>query len=311
MKKITFINSFRESCGVFQYGKRLSNILKKSTNYHLNYIEIETEENFFTNLNGLPNDTDFFIFNYHPLTMPWLGNHILQQLPNSKKIMLFHEGSEPAINVDSYILVSETENDLGNKYSIPRPLFENLNLKPIEAIKTFPIISSYGFGFGDKGFGRVVKIINEQFDNALIRLHIPFAYYGDREGQSIKNIYPGCYNEITKPGIKLEITNNFLTEQELLQFLSESTLNIFLYDEMKGRGLSSVIDYALSVDVPLAINKSWMFRKIYNTSPSICVEDKSLKEIIDQGIQPLQQYRDKWSNENLIKKVEQILNQTI
>jgi len=174
-----------------------------------------------------------------------------------------------------------------------------------------PVISSFGFGFGNKGFGRIVKTVNDQFDEAIIRLHIPFAHYGDMDKQSIKNIYPGCYAEVKKTGIKLEITNDFYTDEQLLNFLSESTLNIFLYDEMLGRGLSSVIDYGLSVNVPLAISQSYMFRHIKMTQPSICYEDRTLPEIIASGPEILQPLRDQWSQANFIAKYEQILNNTL
>src|SRR6185503_12130496 len=100
-----------------------------------------------------------------------------------------------------------------------------------------------------------------------------------------------------------------LTDYQLLEFLSQSDLNLFLYDEMNGRGLSSVIDYALSVDVPIGINDSFMFRHIQNEKSNVA--NHSLQEIIDFGTEHLQVYKQKWSNENLIKKYETILNDTL
>jgi hypothetical protein len=113
-----------------------------------------------------------------------------------------------------------------------------------------------------------------------------------------------------KSNIKLEITTDFLDDDGLLNFLASSTINVFLYDHMPERGLSSVIDYALSVKKPLAISKSHMFRHILAASPSICYEDRTLSEIISSDSDPLQQFRDKWSPSNFIKRYETIINNT-
>lgn len=295
MEVVLFINHKEKQCGVYQYGRRTANILK---NYV--YCEVSSLEELYGFVE-LHKPTKI-IYNYHASTMPWLGRN---NMPDIKSFGMHHEGSK-IVDFDKFIIVDSTFIDDERNFAVPRPLFENLNYAKKE--NTVPVISSFGFGFGNKGFGRLVKTVNDQFDEAIIRLHIPFAFYGDNDKQSMQNIYPGCYAEVKKPGIKLIITNDFLTDSELLLFLSESTINVFLYDEMMGRGLSSVIDYALSVNVPIAITKSDMFRHIYNTYPSICVEDRSLKEIISTGAGVLQQYKDKWSNNNLIKNYEQSLD---
>jgi len=247
------------------------------------------------------------IINYHELTMTWFSG--CEKDNDIVYYVLHHEGTEHSnLNPDYYLYVDSTFRDVDNRFAVPRPLFETVPHGPAHDV---PVISSFGFGFGNKGFGRIVKTVNDQFDEAIIRLHIPFAHYGDMDKQSIKNIYPGCYAEVKKTGIKLEITNDFYTDEQLLNFLSESTLNIFLYDEMLGRGLSSVIDYGLSVNVPLAISQSYMFRHIKMTQPSICYEDRTLPEIIASGPEILQPLRDQWSQANFIAKYEQILNNTL
>jgi len=73
------------------------------------------------------------------------------------------------------------------------------------------------------------------------------------------------------------------------------------------RGLSSTIDYSLSVKKPIAINDSNMFRHINNVTPSINVNNTSIKEIIINGFAPLEKIYDEYSNKNFIKKYETIL----
>jgi len=306
IKNILFINSVERNCGVHSYGTRVFNILRKATsNYRYHYCECASMGDYDQWVSTL--QPVAIIYNYHPLPMQWFTGCNNTAV---RHYMIWHEGSEHTnLKPDYWLYPDTTINDENNKFALPRPLLEYVGLLYPE--NTIPVISSFGFGFGNKGFGRVVKTVNDQFDKAIIRLHIPFAHYGDQDQSSIKNIYPGCYAEVKKPGIQLQITNEFLNDNLLLRFLAESTLNIFLYDDMPGRGLSSVLDYALSVRRPLAINNTWMFRHIRDTQPSICVEDRPLKDIITSGSEALEQYRLKWSNQKLIDKFEEILNKTL
>jgi hypothetical protein len=83
---------------------------------------------------------------------------------------------------------------------------------------------------------------------------------------------------------------------------------VFFYQNYHDyNGISSVIDYALAVEKPIAINKSSMYSHITNTNPSICVEDNYFKEIISNGFLPLKERKDSWSNENFIDTIETIL----
>lgn len=303
MKTILFFNHKQKQCGVYQYGYRTGSILTKSTKFNFVYCEVESEAEYLS-LMHTHNPVAVF-YNYHPSTMSWFGNDCIVRFNKAIHFGLHHEGSEPGIRFNGgCIVLDSTFKDTHDHFAVPRPLIEGVEVTYKQ--NDIPVISSFGFGFGNKGFGRLVKMVNDQFDEAIIRLHIPFAYYGDRNGDSVRSIYPGCQNEVKKPGIKLVITNDFMTDAELLNWLAASNLNAFLYDEMPGRGLSSVIDYALSVNVPLAITKTHMFRHIVNTSPSICVEDRSLKDIIQSGAGALQQYRERWSNQKLIEKYELI-----
>jgi len=303
MSVILFINSVQKNCGCHDYGERTFRILENSVPYNFIYKEPNNLEEYNALKEGIKPEA--VIHNYHPLTMAWLPPFE----PTSKTVnmLLHHEGTELNLKPDYWLYVDSLHSETGNKFAIPRPLVEwSLHWKPINII---PVISSFGMGFGNKNYGLITKTVNEQFDEAILRFHIPRAYYGDRNGESTAGILPGIYNEMQNPNIHLEITHDFLSEDELLQWLAESSLNVFLYEQMEGRGLSSVIDYALSVDVPIAINDSAMFRHIQN--PISNVANNSLKYIIAAGTDHLKVYKQKWSNENFLRKYESILNETL
>ena len=149
-------------------------------------------------------------------------------------------------------------------------------------------------------------IVCSELDEAIINLHMPSAHF-DRPIEETEKVLFECKNALTKSGVKLNITRDFISEEALLNFLASSDINLFPYDSHPTRGLSSVIDYALSVDKPIAITKAHMFRHIIGTSPSICIEDRTLLEIMKSGVEPLKIYKDSWSNYQLIKKYEYIL----
>ena len=102
------------------------------------------------------------------------------------------------------------------------------------------------------------------------------------------------------------ISHDFFSNTDILKFLKSNTMNIFLYDTMYGRGISSTIDYAISVKKPLGISDSYMFRHIY--SDEICLYKNSINDCMKNSTNYLAKYLDEYSNNNIINKFQQILN---
>ncbi len=299
--KVLFLNHKIENCGVYQYGKRVFDILKNDTEIEYIYEEIDCYEEY---RNVLQKSTDIvaIIYNYHCSTMPWLHQSNIQR--TIKNIGIPHESQS-----DLFDIVCNIDPDApvtNNCFSLPRPIFENiaeLIALPTEnsEINDFiykytdtniPIFGSFGFGFHFKGFEKIIKLVNEQYDNAIIKFVIPVSHYAPDA-----NINSLCFNENKKPGIKLLISNDFFSTNDMLKFLHSNTVNIFLYDKLDGRGISSTIDYALSVKKPLAISDSYMFRHIY--SDEICLYKNTIPYCMTTSERYLYQFVEKYSNNNL------------
>jgi hypothetical protein len=245
-------------------------------------------------------------------------------LEEYNNIGILHESE--ASFFDIILSIDPDENEINNIFNLPRPIFENIqeitsnyiinNSKIKEFIdynegNNVPIFGSFGFAFFNKGFDKIVKIINDNYEKAIIKLVITVPHF-DSEYSKINNpkiLSESCNSLNLNPNIKLLITNEFFTNEEMLLFLSSNTANIFLYDHMYGRGISSVIDYAISANKPFVISDSYMFRHIY--SDNICVYKTSIHEAIDysQNILPL--IMNKFSNENLINKIDSIIEMTL
>ena len=166
---------------------------------------------------------------------------------------------------------------------------------------------SFGFGFVNKGFDKICSLINDNFESAVIKLHISNAFFGDRNGIISSQVINNCKQKITKEGIQLIITNNFLSNQEILSFLNSNDANIFMYDLMPNRGVSSCIDYSLSVNTPLILNNSNMFRHVTSENPQISIENNNINDILNMGLEPILHFKEKWSNQNLRDKFYKIL----
>ena len=307
MKTVLFINKKDPICGVYQYGIRVYKIIEKSKKYRFVYCEISTQQEYRNYIDVY--EPSAIIYNYVAFNQTsWLAEDLMREYSYVKHIKLCHE-DDVSLLFDVFI------NDVWQHhypiYWTARPIFENLDFQYKE--NKIPVIGSFGFAQVNKNFDKVCKLVNEEFDEAIIRIHTP-AITNDMWGinDNMLIVKDMCQREITKPGIKLQITHGFMSNYDLLKFLSENTVNVFMYrTDDHGRSLSSVIDYAVSVKRPLAISKSFMFRHISDVIPSICVEDTTLAQIIKNGHNVLDTHREAWKHDNLIKDYENILDQTL
>ena len=308
--KVLFLNSKRQRCGVYQYGKRLFNILDKSANAKYIYNELDSYDEYINIINTDKYDT--ILYNYHPAVMEWLNEYNIQK--NIKNIGMQHDLAENDI-FDITLRLDTTLEERPNRYNIPRPIFENIDtllnnhIPESDTINNFikysennvPIFGSFGFGFNRKCFDKIVKIVNDNYDSALIKFIIPTA-----ETQSSDDgIIERCISNITKPGIKLMIIHEFLDENDILLFLRSNTMNIFMYESHPSAGVSSVFDYALSVKTPIAISDASWFRHIY--SDEICVYKRNIKDILNVSEEYCKTFLDIFSNEKLRNKIESII----
>lgn len=193
-------------------------------------------------------------------------------------------------------------------FSTGRILRPYENRKPLPAI---PTIGSFGFSVGSKGFQRLIDAVQEEFDEAVIRINIPSNGIIDREATLARQQVELCRRRIWKPGIRLEATHRFLDDGELMDFLAGNTLNAFLYDYLPKAGISSVPDHALAARRPVAVTRSIMFRHLIGLDPPITFEDASLRDIIRNGTRPFDHLLREWTPENICLRYEQILGRVL
>ncbi len=310
--RILIISHKEKQCGVHQFGLNISNTLGKSKKYSFIYEECSSAEEYFRIVKKV--GPSAIIYNYYPTTLPWLTRDIIRKV-HVPHIDIIHEVTQEVADTaddsffDYHIAADPTlllKNPLVYKTGRLIQKYENRF-----AVPEIPTIGSFGFGTLGKGFEKLVSTVQNEFDEAVIRLNIPFATFGDADGNSARAIAGRCGELIVKPGIQLTLSHKFMTQDQVFDFLGANTINAFFYEENNGRGISSAVDHALAVHRPVVITKSAMFRHMHSASPSICVEDSSLKKIIQNGIGPLVRYNREWSEENLIWDYERIIESVL
>ena len=305
---VLFVNHKIKKCGVYQYGVRLFTILKESEKINWVFKEMDCYDEYINEIHNTAYDLIFY--NYHPQIMQWLNPFNIQK--RVKNIGLQHDLDENDI-FDTTLRLDCTLDERPNRYNIQRPIFENVD-KLLENYTPFseefaeflnygkdtkiPIFGSFGFGFKRKNFDQIVKYVCDNCDEAIIKFVMPCADTVQFDAYIIDE----CVSEMKKPGINLLITHEFVDEIDIVKFLQTTTMNIFMYETYLSAGVSSVIDYALSVKTPIAITNSSWFRHIYSEEIDVCVNN--LNHILKHSSSVCDKYREKYSNKNLIDTVD-------
>ncbi|TDQ31974.1 methyltransferase domain-containing protein [Phyllobacterium brassicacearum] len=292
-----FVTHRGQRCGVWQFGSRLHEALAADGRIEWYYVECADFQEFQTA--AVATKPDVILANFHPSTMPWAAEGL--RADGAVSFSVFHEASRASIaalqNRPFDILLCPDPTLIANDPGILAvPRFMPTPVKQLPPVPSVFTVGSFGFGTPGKGFEKLCALVNAQCNDARIRINIPpHDYPTIVSPEEITKIVDACRAAVTRPGIELDITHNFLDEPGLLDFLATNSINAFLYDDAPGRGISSCTDYALAAGRPIAVTRTSMFRHLSGVNPSICVEDRSLAAIAESGTNALEHYRETYA----------------
>lgn len=309
---VLFVNYKAEKCGVYQWGKNVLEAISKSQKYVFDYVEV-------LNLDELDSyvaksNCEAILYNYHAQTLTFINPSMARRY-NRVNIALMHEMTQAEADTmpdrffQYYVMGDPTliENNPA-VFKTGRLILPYINTtKPPEVLT----IGTFGFSVGSKGYQRLIDVVQDEFDEAIIRVHIPSNGIIDVDGSVANRQVKDCQRRIRKSGIRIQASHEFLDRDAMLGFLAANTINAFLYDYLRVAGIASSPDHALAVRRPMVITKSIMFRHLHSLNPSITIEDSSIKEIIRNGIQPFSHLYDLWNEKNLRAEYENILDLTL
>jgi hypothetical protein len=143
-----------------------------------------------------------------------------------------------------------------------------------------------------------------------VNINMSYGAYVDMTGGLAHAIAAEC-RRIANPNIILNVTHDFIPDRySLAKFLNKNDLNLFLYATQPGRGISSCVDSGLTAMKPLALSDSNMYRHM-NWKTGLLAENNSIRDLIAAGLEPTDEFRQKYSNDNYIKDFETIMEKII
>jgi len=300
MTSIVFFSHRERQCGVHQFGKQIFAAISRSSQFNFIYCEVAHPSDVRDAV--LQYDPAAVLINFHPATIGWIAGWPLWSL-QVPTIGIMHEMTAAlAERTDDTLFDYYIYHDPSAKLRNPR--FFTAGRLIGEAVESAPApsrvtIGSFGFATAGKGFEAVAARAHAEFDDCLIRFNIPSSDFSDKDGSEAHRVADRCRSIIYKPGIDIEITHDFMDLQDVKAFLAGNSLNAFFYDEQSERGISSAIDVALAARRPIAARHTSMVRHLFDAQPSIFIEERSLREIVESGLSPLQPYIDRWTADNM------------
>ncbi len=299
-----FINCVEAKDSIFESGKMAYGCLLGSGKFSLEYLEI-TPQNA-----AIPTNFDFYLFNYHHITMSWLDTKSIRKALPGVKMTLVLEVSPndpfvfcPNNDFDAYCVLDPTLNlQQKHVYAFPRPL-EKFNGQIDYQEQEIPIIGSFGFATTGKGFEHVIDAVNKEFGKAVVRINIPYADYTDGQGKYAKALGQMCC-ERAKGGIDVRITHDFMDKPTLIKWCGQNTLNCFLYDRNQP-GLAATTDQAITSGRPLITSKNNTFRHIQSFIKPFPYQ--SLKDAIANTAPLVAQIQKEWSPQRFCERFEKVL----
>jgi len=283
-------------CSIYESGLMCYNALKLSDKYSLEYCdEPQLQES----------DYDFTVFNFHHITNNWMLPFVHQcKGPTFTIVTEVGHDSNPmpytSQSFNYYMILDPTIIDTETIFGFPRPL-ELATVRKKENNNI--VIGSFGLPTPGKNWEEIVTRTQDEFNEALIRFNIPHASYVPMTQREIDRIIYSCNRLIVKPNINLQITNDYMSKEELIDWCSQNTINVFLYNRNQ-TGMSATTDQAIASGRPILVSKNDAFRHVLqylHPYPS------TIKEAIETTLPAVRQMQKDWSPIQFARKFENIV----
>lgn len=320
-KKILFVNQileYKAACGIGQIGNSYANALKNHPEYNFIIVYEDKIDKIKQAIREI--SPRAVIYNYSPVSTPWINDLSLrQEFPDILHVRFMHDVNQwdvdnynPAQNHHWMFNISSDPSLIGNQFIFPinriLPNPPTVNYVHNE----IPVIGFHGFAFPHKGIHKIAEQVVKEFDYAIIKLHMPFAFYGDQNGWNANCVIQQVKEIIKdKPTIELITSHEMLEPQSIVNWLATNTINCYFFDYQHGVAPSSSLDFALAARRPIAVTKSYQMKHVWDLTPSILIEENSLKSIIDNGIKPVEHLYSLYSQQNVHKDFSNALRDKI
>ena len=316
--RFLFINTRKAICSIYKSGNMFYESVKGSDLWDMDYIEIsdinieQLHNGKIVDNNGIEMPPyDVYIFNYHHATMRMFENVMSENfhklLGIKMTIVMEMEPNNPTVHIYSddfngYIVLDPTMKfDDPRFHFFPRPLPEAILPEYVE--KKIPVIGSFGLPTLGKGFDKIVQAVNKEFDKCIIKLNLPHGTYTMPYKNLPSEIEQQC-RSLAKTGIEIIVTNDFMSDSELVEWCSNNTANAFMYDRDMP-GLAAATDQAIMSGRPVIVSDNKTFRHIHSFQPSYPLA--SIRDTIANGTDSVKKMQRAWSYASCQQRLAEII----
>jgi len=293
--KIAFISNPAVQCGVSQFGMDTVAALQSHSRHEILYYTLGGREDFEAAFAAIA-EADIALYNYHPLTLGFLTRDDILRA-GKPAIELLHEFDQISVHTNLSALFRyriAPDPTLVSRFpglwAVPRIVPQIKVSSPENEIFT---VGTFGFATGYKNYEEIITFTARHFNRSRVRLHIPSSFYCDSGGSLARQVYQFC-QEKTAGRVDLEFSDKYFSTEDLIAYLAGNDLNIFLYDKLLGRGISSVLDFAIASERPLALSSSNMFRHVRHFAPELFLEHSSPQHILKIGSDACRRLKALW-----------------
>ena len=321
--KFLYINSKPGADSIHQFGLLAYNAICNDEGYTVDYANVNELDNHALHEGKIIHNGvelaayDAYIFNYHWYTVRQHGNvrsEEFHKLPGLKFALIMEVF--PNNPVVGPLDISVAHNDFHGYmimdptlvypnpifHAFPRPLGK-ANIQSYEE-KEIPVIGTFGLAGTGRNLTNLVRAVNAEFDRAVIRFNFaPGSYFGDVNGVAKREVLGECA-AVAKQGIEIQLTEHFFTDHELLEWLGQNTLNVFLYARGTS-GISSAADQALMSGRPILTSDDIAFRHIHQYIPPY--PQTSLQDAIKIGTEKVAEMQNSWNYDSFKQKFKEMI----
>lgn len=309
----------KAACGVALYGKLWSDALVDLESYNFQILYTDSINDTINTIQKLQPQVVFYM--WHVSATNWMSDPVIRnQFPQIKHVAIHHDLTQDI--VDNF---SIEHHNGGFPYAITanptivgkHNVFVTTKLIPPSPTipyqeSSIPIIGYQGFAFAHKGIARLAHQVNQEFDECILRFHMAKSWFSDPNGMGIIQRINEIKAAITKPKIQVQVSTGMMETQDLVNWLSQNTINCYLYDFPLAAGLASAPDYAIAARRPIAVSNNHMLRHFADCTPSVILsEHNTLMQIVANGFSPIEPLYQAYSKENFLQDWSKIIDHLI
>jgi hypothetical protein len=303
-------------CGIGLRGKLTTEILAASTRYA--FIPCFCDSFAAVDAYVAQYSPVAIIINYHAGTCAWAAQNPKDRYPTIPTVLINVDMTQAMADdfgrtpVNSDYMLCDDETRVGNARVFVMPRSTPVPVATPPPDPAIPTIGFQGFPAPHKGIHELAHRVRQEFDTAVLRLHMPSSHFGDPDGSIARRWANEVRAIVAGTNIRVEASHEFKTDEEIVEWLSQNSVNCYFYNnDWPNAGPASSPDYALAARRPIAVRNTVMMTNITRHTSLATIETSSLREIIARGIDHLKPIYDHHSREAVVKAYEDMCDTII